>query len=475
MDLTFNRTWSYRQFDQAINRLTALLKDKGIASGDRIACVAKNRAEIPALHFACLRAGAIFVPLNWRLSVRELNSIVADCKPKLIFVDLPGREMGIDGESIDTLLADSEQYDGEFYAGDPQLPSLILYTSGTLGTPKGVVLSEENVSETAVNFSLLGHVTAKSVFLCESPMFHIIGLVSSVRAALLIGGRIAISDGFVPARTLARMEDPELEVTHYFCVPQMAKSLREEPGFDPDKLRHMTAVFTGGAPHPADEIRSWLRDGIPIVDGYGMSEAGTIFGMPVDLNMIEPKAGCVGFASHRIRVRLADEYDREVGCHVPGEVQLKGASLALGYWNKEEAFAAAHTDDGWFRTGDVAVCDEDGYYRIVGRKKDMIISGGENIYPSEVEFIAKQHEGVYECALVGMSDERWGEVGCLFVVPVRDYDPPDKADLIAFMKEQLASYKLPKQIRYIGQLPRNAAGKVVKKPLVDQLETDPSA
>ncbi|MEI8633627.1 AMP-binding protein [Vibrio sp. PP-XX7] len=389
--------------------------------------MAKNRAEIPALQLACARIGAIFVPLNWRLSLRELNTIMVDSEPVLVFIDAFAVEKGVVGEPIDCVLSDCARYPARpFDLGGPNLPSLILYTSGTLGSPKGVILSEENINETALNFALLGHVDPISSFLCESPMFHIIGLVSSVRAALLLGGKIVISDGFIPARTLERLGELRLAITHYFCVPQMAKALREEANFNPEKLKHLTAIFTGGAPHPADEIRAWLKDGIPIVDGYGMSEAGTVFGMPVDPDMIEWKAGCVGFATHRMQVRLADDDDQEVACGALGEVQLKGPNLALGYWHQDAEFAAAHTADGWFKTGDIAVCDEDGYFRIVDRKKDMIISGGENIYPSEVEFVARQHDSVYDCALVGMPDERWGEIGHLFVVLTPGIAPQKK-------------------------------------------------
>lgn len=208
----------------------------------------------------------------------------------------------------------------------------MLYTSGTTGRPKGVLLSERNLAETAINFAILGEVDSQSSFLCESPMFHIIGMVTSIRPAFLNGASIAISDGFIPERTLARMADPALRISHYFCVPQMALSLRAADGFSPDSLKGLKAIFTGGAPHPAPQINAWLDDGIAIVDGYGMSEAGTVFGMLLDREIIAAKAGCVGLPTPRVQCRLVGESAEQVAEGEPGELQLKGDNITIGYW-----------------------------------------------------------------------------------------------------------------------------------------------
>jgi fatty-acyl-CoA synthase len=465
-DLSFNRQWTYAQFDLCVAKVASWLKKQGVLVGDRIACLSKNRAEIVALHLACARLGAIFVPLNWRLTKQELNNILVDCEPSLLIADELAIKHQFQYHDIGLLLDQcAELTPQQRFEIDQQLPSLILYTSGTTGKPKGVMLSESNLAETAINFCLLGKVDSQSSFLCESPMFHIIGLITSVRPALYFGAKIVISDGFIPERTLARLSQADLAITHYFCVPQMANALRHEPSFEPQKLKGLTAIFTGGAPHPEVQIKSWLNDGIPIVDGYGMSEAGTVFGMPVDIQLIAQKAGSVGFETARLHARIADEDNHPVAVGEPGEVQLKGASITLGYWRREAEFADTITADGWFKTGDIAVKDNEGYYRIVDRKKDMFISGGENVYPTEIEAVVLKLESILECALIGVPDERWGEVGCLYVVAKNNCQVADKMEIFSFLENYLARYKLPKHIIVSEALPRNGGGKVMKHVL----------
>jgi fatty-acyl-CoA synthase len=310
-DLTFERRWTYEQFDLLIGSCTAVLVEEGLGEGDRVACLSKNRAEIIVLHLACARLGAIFVPLNWRLSTSELEVIIRDCQPSIVYGDDMAAALGVENADMEQLLGRCDAV-RPFWPGQKSedLPSLMLYTSGTTGVPKGVLLSERNLTETAINFSLLGEVDSESHFLCESPMFHIIGIVTSVRPPLLCGAHIAISDSFIPARTFSRLANPVLKISHYFCVPQMALAIRAVDDFDASRLGRLKAIFTGGAPHPETQIRDWLNDGIAIVDGFGMSEAGTVFGMPLDRNLIDLKAGCVGVATPRVQARIVDNKDK---------------------------------------------------------------------------------------------------------------------------------------------------------------------
>lgn len=463
-DLTFERRWSYEQFDRFVAGCTAMLMDEGVVEGDRVACVSKNRAEIIALHLACARLGAVFVPLNWRLSSSELGAIVADCEPVIVYGDDMASALGVDAADIERL------YDrcGDVRPVWPErksedLPSLMLYTSGTTGTPKGVMLSERNLTETAINFCLLGEVDGDSHFLCESPMFHIIGMVTSVRPPLLRGARVSISDRFIPERTYSRLTDPALQISHYFCVPQMASAIRAVDGFDATRFGSLTAMFTRGAPHPEANIRDWLKDGIAIVDGFGMSEAGTVFGMPLNRSLIDRKAGCVGIPTPRIRARIVDDNDAPVPAGTPGELQLKGDNIALGYWRKDSEYRKSFTADGWFRTGDILSQDADGYYRVVDRKKDMFISGGENVYPVEIEAQLAKYPGIRELAVIGVPDAKWGEVGCLFYVP--ESAEIDLKDVESFLTTRLARYKIPKQACAVNELPRNAAGKLMRHEL----------
>lgn len=472
-DITFERRWTYGEFNRLVTKLAKYLLHRGIIAGDRVVCISKNRAEVIALHFACARCKGIFVPLNWRLSLDEIEVLLADCEPRLVFGDDKAQEINVSHEPIGNLIQDSV----DFYSNldleiDNHLPSLILYSSGTTGQPKGAVHTEATLMETVLNSTLLYEVDRHSVFLCEAPMFHVIGLVSSVRPALYNGGQLVISDGFIPERTLDRLTDPELGVTHYFCIPQMSNALRQVDSFEPQNLRRLKALLTGGAPHPEVQIRRWLNDGIAIVDGYGMSEAGTIFGMPHQIDLIDKKAGCVGFHSPRLAVRLHDNQGNLVAIGEPGEVQLKGKNLFVTYWRKGALFADSFTADGWFKTGDIAVQDAEGYYRIVDRTKDMFISGGENVYPGEVEAIVLQHLDVLECAVVGVPDVKWGEVGYLYIVA----KTPDKqlnAQLILdYLQQKIAKYKIPKKAFILQSLPRNSGGKVTKQVLRDRSSSD---
>ena len=462
-DLSFERSWSYAELDQTVACFVSVLIDQGVEKGSRVVCLSKNRAEMLLLHFACARLGAIFVPLNWRLSATEIEALIEDSSPTVCFGDELAETLKVDMLPIDDLIGRAEKLGPTDRAStDLDLPSLMLYTSGTTGRPKGVLLSERNLSETAVNFGVLGDVDSSSGSYCESPMFHIIGAITSVRPALLKGAHIVISDGFEPERTLQRIADPELGLTHYFCVPQMALALRAVDGFDPNSLRNLKALFTGGAPHPEAQIREWLNDGIAIVDGYGSSEAGTVFGMPLDIDVIDKKAGCVGLPTPRINARIVDALGEEVPVGQSGELQLRGDNLTAGYWQREEDTKKAFTEDGWFCTGDICSRDEDGFYRIVDRKKDMFISGGENIYPAELEALLVKYPGIKEQAVVGIADEKWGEVGCVFYVSDKDIS---LEDLVAYLTENLARYKLPKRAFRVEALPRNASGKVLKPKL----------
>lgn len=464
-DLTSDRRWTYAEFDEAVARCASALIARGVTAGDRVAALSKNCAELVMLHLACARLGAIYVPFNWRLAADELQWLIGDAEPKLLVLDTTLDHAAFEGVYLETLRDEIEG--SPPYRGGPidrDKPSLILYTSGTSGKPKGALLSERNLAETAINFSILGAVCDKSVFLCDSPMFHVIGLVTNVRPAMMRGGSLLISDGFVPARTLARLGDPALKVTHYFGVPQMAQVLRADPAYDPQKLKGLTALFTGGAPHPAANIRAWLRDGVPVVDGFGMSEAGTVFGMPLDPDLIDRHAGSVGVATPRVGARIVDAAGADLPAGEPGELLLKGDNITLGYWRREQETKEAFTEDGWFRTGDIARMNEEGFYWLVDRRKDMFISGGENVYPAEIEAVVAGVDGVKEAAVIGVPDERWGETGRLFWV-ARDGAAIDQRAIEDALNAKLARYKLPKYYTKIDALPRNGAGKVLKTVL----------
>jgi len=465
LDLTTGRSWTYQAFDHAASQFAAALRSRGVAAGDRVASLAKNRAELILLHFGCVRIGAIYVPLNWRLSAPEIAALIDDAEPKLLVGDAMPASANLARVDIEELALAAQN--------EPPLPrssmdwdaaSLILYTSGTSGKPKGVLLSEGNIWQTALNFSLLGRVTHASVFLCDTPMFHVIGLITNIRPAMMRGGSFVVSDGFVPGRTLERLADPVLGITHYFCVPQMAAQLRADPAFDPNRLRRLTAIFSGGAPHAAAAIRAWCRDGIPIADGFGMSEAGTVSCMPLDTRLIESYAGSAGLIPPGISAQIRDAQGEECAAGEPGELFIRGANLTRGYWRRPDATREALDDAGWLRTGDIARFDAGGFLWLIDRKKDMFISGGENIYPAEIEAALAAHPSIQECAVIGIDDERWGEVGHLVMVAAHGRQIEWPA-IVEYLGSRLARYKIPKSFSVMNALPRNAAGKILKTAL----------
>jgi fatty-acyl-CoA synthase len=469
MDLAAGRRWTYAELDASIARAVTVLRARGVGEGERLAVLARNRVLLAVLHLACARLGAMFVPLNWRLAAGEVAALIEDAAPALVVGDAQLGALGVAGLDLDVLQDEVDAAEPAAAGpGDRERPSLILYTSGTSGRPKGVLLSERNLDQTAINFGRLGKVTHQSAFLVDAPMFHIIGLITSVRPALMHGAAILVSDGFEPGRTLDRLGDAALGVSHYFCVPQMAAMLRRHPAFDASTLRRLTAIFTGGAPHPAADIRAWLADGLPIVDGYGMSEAGTVFGMPTDLALIDARAGSAGLAMPSVATRIVDEQDRDRPPGAPGELLLKGDNIFQGYWRRPEETARAFTADGWFRTGDIALADAEGYHWLVDRKKDMFISGGENVYPAEIEAALADHPAIVECAVVGVPDPRWGEIGHL-VAACRAGAELNLATVLNHLEDRLARYKLPRALTVVVALPRTASGKVQKTILREQL------
>lgn len=467
VDLTSQRQWSYRAFDRSINQLAGALRAIGIEAGDRVAVHGKNTAWQTILQQALMRLGALHVPLNWRLSLNELALLIEDCAPKLIFGDdpLPPLPDGVKLMSLRGMAALADQREAlDLPPFDGSKPCVILYTSGTSGRPKGALISANNMIATAINFGILGEVDERSIFLCDSPMFHVIGMITQIWPALFRGGRVLISEGFTPALTNARLADPQLGVTHYFCVTQMADSLRQLPDFDVKHWASLKAIFTGGAPNPAENIRWWLGKGMPMVDGYGMTEAGTLLGMPLDPKVIDAKAGSVGLSGPLCRIRLVDS----AGCDVPddtaGEIVIAGMNVVSGYWNRDAS--GDFFDGAWMRTGDIAIRDRDGYFRIIDRRKDMFISGGENVYPAEVEAILREHPEVLEAAVIGVPDPRWGEVGQAFVV-CRSQIAADA--LLAHCDGKIARYKIPKFVTQMDSLPRTGSGKVLKHVLREQM------
>ena len=479
-DLGSGRRYSYAEFDRRIDRCAALLESLlGEPEGQRVAVFGRNSAEFFTLHFACVRLGAIFVPLNWRLSAPELSVLVQDCTPSLLFLDeefqavaraFTGahsikRMLPLDPDAFDALLAAVAARPTWPRPARADRPSTLLYTSGTTGRPKGVMVSERNLFASTLNFSLGTRLTANSGMMCDMPLFHVAGLGAGARAPMMVGASLLLSPRFDPELALGRLSDPALGITHTFYVTQMTQILREHPAYAKADLSRLVCLTTGGAPNPAANVQRWLDDGVIMADGFGMSETGSAFNMPIeDPDRIRRKVGSSGLPLITMRFRLVGDDGREVPPGKVGELRLKGPSVTAGYWNQPEATAAAFDEQGYLKTGDLAYADEDGFIFLVDRLKDMFISGGENVYPTEVENVIAELDVVSEAAVIAMPDAQWGEVGLAYVVPIPGASlAPEQ--VIDHVRTRLARYKAPKEVIITQALPRTASGKLQKNVL----------
>jgi fatty-acyl-CoA synthase len=467
IELATGQRLTYRQLDALVARTAGWLADRLPAAGERIAYLGRNSVPMLVTALAAERAGAIFVPLNWRLAAPEITALAADCAPALKLADaefsaaLPGAML-----PSELLVEIGRHAPASPRPLDPHRTVILLYTSGTTGTPKGVIVTVINAGAGAANFAAVGRVDSSSVMLSDLPMFHTIGLIAVARTALTQGGTVVLVDRFLPARTLNSLANPALGVTHYFAVPTMIEAMEREPGFTPAALSRLRAIFVGGSLVAPSLIARLLEQGIRLVNGYGMSEANTVIHVPIDEDSVRKSAGAVGLPAPNMEVRLVAE-GRDVDAGDVGEVWLRGPAVTPGYWNRPEETSAAFSD-GWYRTGDLARRDPTGFYRIVDRLKDMYVSGGENVYPAEVEAVLHAHPAVADAAVLEVPDPRWGESGLALVVP-RAGAAFDPAALAAHCVANLAKFKCPVRFVRVDAIPRSAAGKILKPALRERL------
>jgi fatty-acyl-CoA synthase len=462
------RRWTWAEFDAAANRIAAWLVDRyGPKSTVRIALLAKNHPNIAILQFACIRAGAILVPYNWRLAQSEILELMQDAQPKVMFCD-PDFKFDALNDVVEVMALTDVETLGTAGAVPPadarqewDQPSTLLYTSGTSGKPKGVMVTEENAFWGNSNFGLGSLLSYESSFLCDMPMFHTAGLFAATRVPILFGGTVWISSGFDPAKTIERIASPELKITHYFSVPQMATTLWQHPDFTPEKFAGLKMYVTGGAPNSRAQIERFAKAGIRFSDGFGMTETGSNFAMPVlDVERLIEKAGSCGIPLMTVQARIVDEDGNDVAQGEVGELYIRGPSVTPGYWNQPEVTAKSF-DNGWFKTGDAARRDEDGFYYLVDRKKDMYISGGENVYPAEVERIIVELGDIADVAVIGIPSERWGEVGRAFI-SLKSGSTLTEQAIIDHCLKRLAKFKVPASVIITDQVPRTPSGKVQK-------------
>lgn len=481
VDLAAGRSWTYAQLSARIRATAVSLRERGVGPGDRVAVLSRNDPRTFEVLYACAHLGAICVLLNWRLTTEELGGIVADAEPSVMVAeswiaetaDVLAAANGIaaritwasePGERDDyEALADRAGSGcGEVVFDDVDEDAVwtIIYTSGTTGLPKGVTTTHRNVLASVTGLVLAGGVDAGSRCLTVLPTFHVAGLALFAHPVLLMGGTVLVMRTFDPERALTLLTDRMVPLTHFCGVPANYQFMQQVRGFADADL-HGVVSAVGGAPVPPALIETWVEHGAAMMTVYGITEAGaTVIAVHPDAALV--KNGSVGLPLLHAACRIVDD-GRVLGASEVGELQIRGALVTPGYWRRPDTTADAIDHAGWFGTGDLASRDADGFYSIVDRRKDMYISGGENVYPAEIENVLHAHPRVSQAAVIGVPDHRWGETGLAFVVAGQR--ALSAAELTGWCHERLARYKVPTRIEFVAELPRNATGKVLKSEL----------
>ena len=460
------------QLDERSGTVAAELHRRGVGRGCRVLLSGANDIELVVVHVALLRVGAVVVPVNGAYREREVTHIVRDCRPVMAIVDerwapwiASVDERCVVGSVSDVARADRPlEPTVDMDTVGPDSPAMIGYTSGTTGAPKGAVLSHANLLASVAALAIAWHWTSDDRLVLCLPMFHMHGLGVGLHGTMFTGASAVLLDGFDPDDVIDTAG--EHDATLFFGVPTMYHRLVESDRVG--ELARLRLCVAGSAPLPPsvhDAFRA--ATGRTVLERYGMTETVMLVSNPYEG---ERRAGSVGFPLPGVEVRFA----RDAGAFVDlptaaidglaGEILVRGPNVFRGYWERPASNVAAFTD-GWFRTGDLATVASDGYITIVGRAKELIISGGFNVYPREVEEVLASHPAVADVAVVGTPSGEWGEEVTAFVVVRSGHDAPDREELREFCHEQLARYKLPRRVVIVDTLPRNALGKVVKHEL----------
>ncbi|MBW8820041.1 MAG: long-chain fatty acid--CoA ligase [Streptomyces sp.] len=462
-------TFTYAALHTRVTRLAHALRARGIRRGDRVAYLGPNHPSYLETLFAAGSLGAVFVPLNTRLAGPEIGYQLSDSGARALVygpshaglvAGLPGstdvRTYVEVGAEYERLLAESAQepIDEPVTADDT---CIIMYTSGTTGRPKGAMLTHGNLTWNAINVLVDTDLISDERALVSAPLFHTAGLNMLTLPVLLKGGTCVLVEAFEPNATFDLIE--QHRITFMFGVPTMFEQVARHPRWADADLSSLRILTCGGSPVSSPLIAAYQERGLTFLQGYGMTEAspGTLF---LDAEHAVGKAGSAGVPHFFSDVRVVRPDLAPVDVGETGEVVLRGPHVMPGYWGLPEETAASFAD-GWFRSGDAARVDEDGYVFIVDRIKDMIISGGENIYPAEIEDLLLGHPDIAECAVIGVPDDKWGEVPRAVVVP-REGSAPDPDEVLASLAGRLAKYKIPKSVVIADGLPRTASGKLLK-------------
>jgi long-chain acyl-CoA synthetase len=463
---------TYEQLNEASARCAALLKSKGIEPGDRVGIMLPNIPQFAVTYYGLLRAGGVVVPMNPLLKGREVDFYLKDPEAKILFAfsgfeeaarqgaDEAGAELIlVEPGEFEKLIAEHEpDYDVEDRADDDT--AVILYTSGTTGKPKGAELTHHNLLENARVAISLAETSEDDILLGALPLFHSFGQTCGLNASMLAGSTLSMIPRFDPAKALEIIQRDK--VTIFQGVPTMFTAMLHDDTKDDVDVSCLRVCMSGGSAMPVEVLRGFEDQfGCKVLEGYGLSETSPVasFNHPDR----ERKPGSIGTPIEGVEMKCVDEDGKEVDQGEVGEIVIKGHNVMKGYWNRQEATEEA-IKDGWFYTGDMGKVDEDGYFSIVDRKKELIIRGGYNVYPREIEEVLYEHPAVQEAAVVGVPDDKMGEeVGAAIVL--KQGEDCSEDDLKAYVKEQVAGYKYPRRIWFVDELPKGPTGKILKREI----------
>ena len=480
-DLASARDFTYAAAEERCRKLASHLQQAcGVKRGDRVAVLAMNSTDVLEVHSACAKIGAIFLPLNWRLVAAEIDFIVSDSAPQVLIHDATTRDVVVGltqtiphvietggGGEASAFEAAITGADGAF---SPEIMDhddtwTIMYTSGTTGRPKGAPNTYGMAFWNAVNLGVPAGVGTDSITVTFLPLFHTAGLNCYSTPILHAGGRNLVTRAFDPGEVLSLIGDPAKGVTHFLGVPANYLFMSQHEDFAKTDFSGIVRASVGGAPTPISVLEAYKARGVAIVQGFGMTETSPCVSIQTP-EQAWSKPGSAGRCVLHGELKIVREDGSDADPNEIGALWVRGKHITPGYWNRPEANAKDFTE-GWFNTGDAARLDDDGDLWIVDRWKDMYISGGENVYPAEVENVLFALDGVADGAVIGAPDDKWGEVGVAFVVQA-DGAALSEESVLGWFDEKIARYKIPKRVKFIDELPRNATGKVLKRVLREE-------
>jgi fatty-acyl-CoA synthase len=479
-----NRRYTFEEMDIRANQVARILLDSGIEKGDRVGIYSKNRFDFLDILFACGKVGAILTPFNIRLTTPEIEYLLKKTDPSLVFYDpdlqaqfselrpflgkkrqivMGEKAVGSDSDlhSLRTSKSPSAVERPAITLDDPYL---IVFTGGTTGLPKGAILSHGLVFWNSINTITSWGLRPDDIQPLLFPLFHTGGMNVLLIPFLHLGALSIIMGDFDPEETLRVIEDKRCTIV--IGVPTMFNMISQSPSFGRTSFDHVRVFISGGAPCPVAIMEKYWARGKILKMGYGLTEVGpNNFHLPDDA--VKEKPTSVGVPAFHCDTMIVDDENREVKTGEVGELMLRGPHAFSGYWDEPEETAKVIESDGWVHTGDLVMKDKDEFYYIVGRKKDMFISGGENVFPTEIEEILYKNPKVSESAVIGVPDDKWGEVGKAFIV-LRNGESMTTEEVRAYFDGKLARYKIPKYYEFREDLPKSAAGKILKRELEEK-------